>query len=840
MNAFESKTVDAALTPPDPTKHVRYTQGMILGVDDFTQEFAYLSNRDQWLAREAIGYGTLSGLKIDRVLRDATRGPEISVSSGVALTPRGELVRVTSQQCASINAWLRTTSVRNGLGANATDPTGAATAYVVLCYRDCPVDPQPVPGEPCRCESEAMAPSRTMDDFCLELSLIPPPQTEEDALRRFVERLCQFHTTQITGNALSLEAFLQALRDSAVDTGSPSNSTLDFVLASPPGNQFIPEERLCEYLRAAFRLWITEFRPRCQVHVFGAGGVCSCGCDHTAQATSDEPRRECLLLGTVQLDLTNGEVAGLDDVTIDESSRPLLVHLRMLQEWMLCGCHCGGRCHAHTFATVFAIDPQILRIWIHHPNPVQLDASALTLHLDDTEVTGFTFAPVDTATDPDSAVDLNVFDLNLGGSPASSPANSLTHQQRIALRFDTTLISEQGSPRRLLADLIRQEHICYPDAENGHVTVFGVVELPDLEHTLVGDVTGPIDNNRITSLQGLPVNLPASVPNNSVLGSDGTQWHAVQLQAANTLPSAITFGAGGSAGTDPTRFAQADHVHPTPPLPAIPTATTVNPTPIATGAGPVRGNEASGFALGDHVHPVGRIQLGSPAIADPPGSDVRGTIGNNIVVGIQGVPVDQRPTTLSNGMILRVTGGRLRWQVSPFRVTSGLVIFQGSRPNAPRGTPDIEHGHDRTLVMIRLGLDNGREREQQLLKENTDTIFPNSADIWPRFMVYYEPRTPNFRIILMGPLRQQLDEVRVRWWAVPVTEEFEEPVVVRPDFDELPPLFLLSLIPRGGITRNALLGAVPVSPAAVDRALTELRAANRIRIANNRITPLDQ
>jgi hypothetical protein len=26
-----------------------------------SQEFAYLSGRDRWLAREAIGYGTLSG-----------------------------------------------------------------------------------------------------------------------------------------------------------------------------------------------------------------------------------------------------------------------------------------------------------------------------------------------------------------------------------------------------------------------------------------------------------------------------------------------------------------------------------------------------------------------------------------------------------------------------------------------------------------------------------------------------------------------------------------------------------------------------------------------------------
>jgi len=30
----------------DPSKHVNYTFGMLLGVDDFKQEFAYLSGRD--------------------------------------------------------------------------------------------------------------------------------------------------------------------------------------------------------------------------------------------------------------------------------------------------------------------------------------------------------------------------------------------------------------------------------------------------------------------------------------------------------------------------------------------------------------------------------------------------------------------------------------------------------------------------------------------------------------------------------------------------------------------------------------------------------------------------
>ena len=49
MTCFSSVKT-AAVAEPDPAKHVNYNLGMVLGVDDFTQEFAYLSERDQWMA----------------------------------------------------------------------------------------------------------------------------------------------------------------------------------------------------------------------------------------------------------------------------------------------------------------------------------------------------------------------------------------------------------------------------------------------------------------------------------------------------------------------------------------------------------------------------------------------------------------------------------------------------------------------------------------------------------------------------------------------------------------------------------------------------------------------
>src|SRR2546425_12306757 len=104
MSCFSSATNITSTAAPDPAKHVNYNLGMVLGVDDFTQEFAYLSGRDQWLARDLLGYGTVSGL--DVTLRTDARGQEVFVAPGVAVNPRGQLIRVKLAQCAYLQPWL--------------------------------------------------------------------------------------------------------------------------------------------------------------------------------------------------------------------------------------------------------------------------------------------------------------------------------------------------------------------------------------------------------------------------------------------------------------------------------------------------------------------------------------------------------------------------------------------------------------------------------------------------------------------------------------------------------------------------------------------------------------
>jgi hypothetical protein len=333
---FAQLAAAADATAPDPSKHVNYTLGMLLGVADFQQDFAYHSGHQQRLASDALGYGTLCGLQVTQDNK-TTRGPRVSVASGTALGPRGQLICVRAAQCAYVNDWLKA----NGpaLQAFVTSPLGSSVKlYLVLCYRDCPVDSVPIAGEPCRSADDLMAPSRLVDDFRLDFRLAPPLQLEEDAIRDFVDWLHQIDVTNAAGPYTSLADFEKALRGALGTVGSPPNPGAFFNLGSPLPGIRIHAGDACAYMQVAFRIWVTEMRPL--FHGSWPGAGCSAGTD---AGNAVPPPDECLLLAEIDVPVVNvgpGANWQADDthpVRIDESRRPILVHARMLQEWLLCG-----------------------------------------------------------------------------------------------------------------------------------------------------------------------------------------------------------------------------------------------------------------------------------------------------------------------------------------------------------------------------------------------------------------------------------------------------------------------------------------------------------------------
>jgi hypothetical protein len=364
-------TETAALprAPIDVSKHVNFTLGMVLGVDDFDQEFAYLSARDRWLARDLHGYGTTSGLAVTVEIDDQQLGPRINVAPGAAVTPYGHLVCVSPAQCAYLNEWLAANleQVRTVLAdrPQLSPPGGTLPLYVVLCYADCPTDDLPIPGEPCRTEDSLSQPSRVKDDFRLELRTTRPRQHEEDAVRDLVHWLRLIPI--VNGPGSTADELLTALREAvalaAEAHGSPPGTDADlpydFVLGLPPPELAFGADELAEQLRELLRLWVIELRPVARQGVpgcaqsgsagcgCGSGGSIDCGCG-SGFGPAGPNKGDCggaccdaVLLAEVEVsvveDLDGSPVVADDGWRVDVSERPYLLHTRLLQELLLTG-----------------------------------------------------------------------------------------------------------------------------------------------------------------------------------------------------------------------------------------------------------------------------------------------------------------------------------------------------------------------------------------------------------------------------------------------------------------------------------------------------------------------
>jgi hypothetical protein len=850
MSNFSSQCVETAATPPDPRKHVHFTSGMVLGVEDLQQEFVYHQYQNHWLARDAIGYGTLSGLKVEV---DAT---QIAVLPGAALSPRGQLIRVAPKQCASLDAWLRLPETQQRLTELGVAAAATFTAYVVLCFRDCQTDPLPIPGEPCRCDSEAMAASRITDDFRLELRLEAPVQREENAIRDFVEWLRQIRTTGADSGYASVAEFLVAIRTAALDLNSPLESPPDFLYGSPPESLVIPCCHLCDYLRAALHLWVTELRPMWQARWSArTGGGCGC---HGEEHDEGRDAEECLLLAALQVTL-GGSTTSVGGVEVDDRRRPLVVHLRMLQELLLCG-RGAACCNDRSFATLFALDQNTLRIWVHHPVIVSFTESALSLEVNGRSLSGFTMTHVDTSGEPDSAFHHNVFDVFLGASPPVTWEDG----QRIVARFDTRLIVEDTSPPRTLAEAIRQGCVCFPDLADDFITVFAAVVLPASSLILEGDATGPVHDNTVERIQNIPVNVSSGLVNQTVLGHDNGEWHPVPVPQPSATPAlSDVAGPTGTIGALST-YARADHQHP---LPAIPGPATNLPSRVDSGARVPAdiGADTTHFALADHRHRLDRVQLGHIAVApDPAGSDVRGILEHNLVVGLREVPISSAPLgTAQNDFVLTYKSPapdgnpRGEWQAAKaasaaaFEVNTGRAVFRDVVPGELRVTREFEHGYKKQFrqICIRLGFEVGPDLNKTIVySEDTDSFFPDPDRkiqlIFPAIMARHVPGSDTFLILLRDrnpradePLRDWV----VRWWAIPAARALQDEESKPGESQGLPDeLFMDQVLHevRGagtaGRSTNDLAKNLGLSSSQVTRITGLLVNSGRLTKANNR------
>jgi hypothetical protein len=326
----------------DPWKRVFYTQGLVLGVDEFMQEELRFLEGERRQNRALHGYGTVCGLEVQ--VRDSGSGPEVHVAPGLAIDPRGRWMRVPEARCALLNAWLQRNPEAAGSPSDGS-PSSTLTLALRLCYRECETDHVPIPGGPCRVAEESMSPSRITESFALDLTLDRPDQAELEAVRRFARLLGRLRV--VPGGTADigvdeLEALGRAPAPTASPPGSPEPSP------GSPGEQFdVPEAEIVEYLHAAFLVWVTEVRPA----LLPPGWGCAEGA----------PDEGCILLATLSFPTTAGGTGPVVDgdaaaVDVDPSGRPILLHTQLLQELMLAGAATGAGGGAQVHGDLLGLD----------------------------------------------------------------------------------------------------------------------------------------------------------------------------------------------------------------------------------------------------------------------------------------------------------------------------------------------------------------------------------------------------------------------------------------------------------------------------------------------------
>jgi len=309
--------------PGDPTRHVNFVTGMVLGVDDYAQEFAYHAARDKWIVRDFLGYGTLSGLDV-AVEKDGPSGSRIRVTAGSAAAPSGQLICVGREQCGSLNAWLGRKEVAEEVRKlRGPSPATEATLnlFLTLCYVDCEVAEVPIPGEPCRSDENLMAPSRIADDYCLEIRFEPPPMAEARAVEALTALFASIDTSGAPADdAATLGA---ALRRAEVQLraalGVPDPKGF-----APQAGDFDPvklnQAALGRFGAALKRAWITRLRPHVTAQ---ACGIASVAAD------------DCVLLARLGVPIVKvGDNWVLDDnraVELDQADRPFLLSAAVAQ-----------------------------------------------------------------------------------------------------------------------------------------------------------------------------------------------------------------------------------------------------------------------------------------------------------------------------------------------------------------------------------------------------------------------------------------------------------------------------------------------------------------------------
>ncbi|HEX5706943.1 MAG TPA: hypothetical protein VFX96_06590, partial [Pyrinomonadaceae bacterium] len=411
----------------------------------------------------------------------------------------------------------------------------------------------------------------------------------------------------------------------------------------PPASLRVDTGDACEYLRAAFRVWATELRPK-WVGVGASAGV--------------PPTEEGVLLAELGVPVvrdTGGAwvVAARSsrEVEVREERRPYLLHLRMVQEWI----ECGRRVRSPSDSVVAEIsfgqtpspgtDEAYSRADHTHGTPA-LEGDVVD-RLGRTVLERIQDVPVEY--DSETATDGQLLTYSVvTEEDLKREIEKGEERDEVRRRFEAGARWRPADLRLQGARVAREQDAGRPTAGQvlTYVTVGdareGVWQASDVvgssgTTSLSGDATGPTDQTVVQAIQGTPIidfaeekfaPQPGQVltfvgPRGDEERDVAGQWVAADPQAQ---ASTVTLGGDVTGQSDRTRVSQIQGAA------IVPRSGT---TPFANG-------DVLTFRNGNWV-PLPPPTSQPPAVPNLEG-DVVGPVGSNSLRGIKGFPVLSRQT----------------------------------------------------------------------------------------------------------------------------------------------------------------------------------------------------
>jgi hypothetical protein len=380
----------------------------------------------------------------------------------------------------------------------------------------------------------------------------------------------------------SSEAQLCAALRTAVQAWSPDKA-LPASLAAPPPGLSISTADAPARLRSLFRVWTIELRPRWQPEGLEAW----CGCAGHAASAAGVALDEVLLAELV-LDLSLGgtpTTVVCQQVTVDESRRPFLLHTRFLQEWLLAKSQVAqttpGAVSLAGDVTGVASQTQVVAL---QGQPVAADkpipSQVLWYEGGSWRPKGLPEANGEVQGPLENLMVKQLGGIEVGSAMSATPGAVLTLDSSSGVNRwlpqlpvpapVPTLPNLQGDVTGNLTNnqvaQFQQLPVAGPPAfpiqDDQILLVKGGQwtrgNLPPAD----GDVTGPWNGLKVSKLGGVPLQIPPSVPPNRFMGLTRDSTGALQWEAKTVdLTGDVT---GESDSTVVTRLQKFDVIRPIP------------------------------------------------------------------------------------------------------------------------------------------------------------------------------------------------------------------------------------------------------------------------------------